>query len=53
MVREWEFSSRLGMRTWIAVPYFAPVAAATAVSFFFKEIKKRKKSNLFFSFSFS
>jgi photosystem II P680 reaction center D1 protein len=31
MGREWELSFRLGMRTWIAVAYSAPVAAETAV----------------------
>ncbi|PWA53064.1 hypothetical protein CTI12_AA448840 (chloroplast) [Artemisia annua] len=30
-VPDWELSFRLGMRTWIAVAYSAPVAAATAV----------------------
>ncbi|CAA6672060.1 unnamed protein product [Spirodela intermedia] len=31
MGREWELSFRLGMHSWIAVAYSAPVAAATAV----------------------
>ena len=50
MVREWELSSRLGMRTWIAVPYSAPVAAATAVGFFLKKLKKEKRATLLFLF---
>ena len=31
MGREWEFSFRLGMRPWIFIAFYAPVAAATAV----------------------
>ena len=34
MGREWELSYRLGMRPWIFVAYSAPVAAASAVSWY-------------------
>ena len=35
MGREWELSYRLGMRPWIFVAYSAPVAAASAVFFWY------------------